>query len=144
MTDYPFHSARVAELESKLATVTEQLTAAREELAESKQQINIRRSNNLRLDRITREQQELIENLKKLSGARESDCIAMREMATKIQAVTEQRDRLAEALGAIARDEDIPMSLRSCSPAYRAKQALQSLNQNAEVVAPPPQDSDSK
>jgi hypothetical protein len=39
----------------------------------------------------------------------------------------DQRDRLAVALGEIARDEDIPMSLRSCSPAYRAKQALQSL-----------------
>ena len=56
----------------------------------------------------------------------------------QLAAVTAQRDRLAEALGEIARDEDIPMSLRSCSPAYRAKQALQSLTSNDELCQPCP------
>ena len=38
--------------------------------------------------------------------------------------VREQRDRLAEVLDLIVSEADRPISLRSCSPAYRAKQAL--------------------
>jgi len=38
--------------------------------------------------------------------------------------VREQRDRLAEVLDLIVSETDRPISLRSCSPAYRAKQAL--------------------
>jgi hypothetical protein len=47
----------------------------------------------------------------------------------------QQRDRLAEVLDLIVSEADRPISLRSCSPAYRAKQALQSLNTNAKSAA---------
>ncbi len=88
----------VHELRAKLAEARELIDKLKAHILKQSQAIATRRANNLRLDRITREQQELIKNIKRLSGAAESDCQVVRDMATKIVDLREQRDRLWETL----------------------------------------------
>jgi hypothetical protein len=47
---------------------------------------------------------------------------------SELNTVTEQRDRLAEALERIGEEDGSPMSMRVCSTKSLVKQALQSLN----------------
>jgi len=53
-----------------------------------------------------------------------------RKLERELTAVTEQRDRLAEALEQIIEEDGVPMSMRASSPKSLAKHALQFLTQS--------------
>ena len=118
-------SDTIRQLETKLAAVTEQLTIAREEL-------NMAREDQAYLHKdltiVTEELKETKKHLKDANRGAEINAHALRINADKLTAVTEQRDRLVEALERILNYQG---RFAEEDPESIATEALQSLNQKA-------------